>query len=97
MLQKIPDDYKSKVAALEKSHKKATSAKNEELAKVRAELKTKAQAMSEKEAALRDLSLQHSLLIRTLYGVMSSLTVEESTLRRSLAPAEDEIDEEKAL
>lgn len=34
-------------------------------------------ALDAKEAALRDLILQHALLIQALYGVMKSLAVKE--------------------
>lgn len=37
------------------------------------------------------------MLIHTLYGVMQSATVKDIALRRSLAPAEDERDEDKVL
>lgn len=53
--------------------------------------------MTEKEAPLRGIGLQHALLIMTLYGLTLSSAVTEATLRRSMAPAENEIDGERVL
>lgn len=97
MLQKIVDDYKRKVATLEKSHNKVSISKNEELAKAKADLGIAVQTLAEKEAALRDLCLQHALLIRTLYRVMKFLSVTEAALQWSLVRTEDENNEEGAL
>ncbi|XP_058757696.1 uncharacterized protein LOC131630939 [Vicia villosa] len=65
-------------------------ARDQELADLRASL-------SAKEDALDDVQGQYTLLYRTLYGVMLSSSIREASLRWFLAPAEDEIDEEKAL
>lgn len=65
-LQKIANEYKDKVTSLEDGHKEVVSARTKELVGVRADLKTNAQALAMKEAVLRDLSLQHALLIQTL-------------------------------
>lgn len=57
MLKKVVEDYKDKETALLEDHNKVLSTMDEELEKRNAQLGTNAQALAEKEDALRDLSL----------------------------------------
>lgn len=75
MLQKIAEDYKSKLEVLEKGHSEATTAWMAELAKAHNDLADSAKALADKDATLKDRSLQYALLSRTLYGVSLSSTV----------------------
>lgn len=82
---------------MNKSHNEALTAWKVELVKARTDLGTNVKALTKKEVALRDLRLQHVLLIRTLYGEMQSSAVKEVALHGSMASVEDETDEERAL